>query len=168
MNNNRSYRLLVFFVALLFTTASLLASCNPQEEDKDNSSIADSVVYCNGDIAGLWIITDWDENEDDGSYDPGDKWTFSENGTFEGCGIVTDGNSTGKWSLDGNTLHIDLDDETLTTDNGTWTAGGFVIANIDHLTAREMWLSGQMNLNAINDEGNTLPMVNNIKIKLAR
>ena len=128
----------IFFVLLgLF----ILSACNNSNNNEKQASVSSSATNASEsaaqqtsslsiDLIGDWIITDWDENIDEGNYDPGDIIQFRNNGVFKGF-YFTDIQGVGKWTVSGSTLTIQFDEIEVEDDsNVMWTLNSLLTVQL--------------------------------------
>lgn len=124
------------------------------------------------DIAGNWVIDDWDDVQDEGAYDPGDPWNFNPDGKFIGFGLLGDDRSEGRWSVDGSQLTITIDTtvhgESNQGEDCIWNAHVVVKADIKDFDDYSMRLSGLVYVEGTNDRGEFNKGKNRMEIKLVR
>lgn len=160
-----------FIIVGLFLVTSMQ---NGEATENDAYSVSETMMTNNQqiDIAGNWVITDWDSDVDQGGYDPGDPWNFNPNGVFKGFGICGDGLCVGKWSVKNTSLTISIDTTFAGISNMrepcTWTAHIKVSANIKDFTGYAMRLSGNVFIEATNDKGELSKQKQRMEIKLSR
>lgn len=138
---------------LVVSAVFMMTACGGNDkknkgEKKVNDSKAENVGVSNANdmLVGTWVLTDWDDQFDEGGYDPGDKWKFQSNGDFAGFGLRGSGLSEGKWSVKDKMLTIVLNEERdYDNDSNQWIINGTVNAEISELTKNSMHLSGKVN-----------------------
>ena len=127
----------IFFALLgLF----LISACNNSNNNEKQASVFSSDTNISEsatqqssplliDLIGDWIITDWDDNIDEGNYNLGDIIQFRNNGMFYGF-YFSDIEGVGKWTVSGNTLTIKFEEIELEDGDVTWTVNSLLTVQL--------------------------------------